>query len=1502
MTPGHQEKPRSAGLGGVLKSLRKSFTPALGSVPVTINAKVVGGGDDMQRLLLQLQHGSLQSRASALTHINKSLEKFSISSIPEVWYLARDLCSKDIQPAIRREALNLMVQCIRQRAESTGDSLLFYTDIVRFCLVTDSRVDPDFDLFLENLRVLTKDGREFHDYYVYDANDSFPRFVLSCFSVLAKHAKEFTHDDTIESVKDERNFRNLQDLTAYVTNCLKYNFSVVDDDFVSAILSTVVLLAMSTENIPILSSFLDVIQTVLAFGFIPLNVYDDVIRVVCVCDASYPELLLFCQEIHKQTGFERPYTLFVTLAAIIRNASDTPSSASKSQNSTYESTATAAALGALNIMERVTVNVASFRDLTELPTSVRYFIAELVSSRLYDNPVLNSALLGSLDRLFNSENYKDAYSVTVAFSAIFPFHLWYVPSASMFDLLDQLKVSNAVDMAKWGSMCRSLLHQTKTDQLVAPKESLIRILLKHPESLTPDCLDFILDHYQKDKLCCPPSTWHHHCKDLLASLYFTTPAVSSAVRITTLKTVKGSFLKSTALLDDHDAFSETIVNICESAKTEKDQAVLEYVMGDFLGDILPVCSLDIFVAIFEVLGTSLVAIEKPEKSKSIVSLGSFGSSSQFHRHPSSHRNASQLDHATESRDVFFLQYSKMLSKMMVITSTTDAAKAAECFRVMVETLHYFLDHDHIEPLIVLLRCLCCLRVDDQGLVYFTKVVDVGGLAGAFKRNKTDSTFDSSKEKLWVYPEEKDFIPGNFLDVVGTAKLFDPSSPPLALSESPSSSSSGTIDIRRYLDILTLIMEDFIHWEVYSFVWTHYCSQLTNMQLFDNQPDHIRRVQRIVCDQLTLNLPKSLAFPPANTSATKGDLQVALTRTLSALVGYHELFVKAEQDQIVSSLLFAMGSWEKTAIPCIHILNVCCYDMPSSVKKYLTAILTRLQTGITSTFASSPTLEFLMSLVYLPSLTLNFTLDDFKRVLAIAFKYIQFASDQKTRNQDSSATNDSHELFQQHGVEAEVEHKTSTQSARVTPLVNEYVSVLAYLTVSRWFLTINMSERRHLSSFIVRSLTLSHMLDQSKYMQERTIAFTDLIMRFAFSDMPLKVISGARPLDDPDKTSTSTWVMGYSIITVSTNITSGDSTIRLRRPSGTTVFSVQLDPQMFPLDFTNDGRNPSIVMSPYFLLQLLNHIDIQDSFKPVPLLDDAATERALASLDRIPPVLFHKAGILYIGPGQKEEAEILGNVVGSTDYHRFLDRVGRLIKLRDADSVYVGGLDKEGGSDGEYALYWSDKVSQMIFHTTTLMPNNGAHDRFYDLKKRHIGNNYVNVFFDESGLPFNFNVIKSQFNFMNIVISPHTVARRGFRDHATKVYKVKTFRRSGVPGVFSTTHFKMVSAEQLPHFVRNLVLICDRFANVWHNYSDGEYVMNWQLRVKQIVALRVKTEDAQKTAQNDQSLENDPPQQVSPDAVSADMTRSFMEQLQATRETNGQMDAEKYSTLEFNSYT
>ena len=134
---------------------------------------------------------------------------------------------------------------------------------------------------------------------------------------------------------------------------------------------------------------------------------------------------------------------------------------------------------------------------------------------------------------------------------------------------------------------------------------------------------------------------------------------------------------------------------------------------------------------------------------------------------------------------------------------------------------------------------------------------------------------------------------------------------------------------------------------------------------------------------------------------------------------------------------------------------------------------------------------------------------------------------------------------------------------------------------------------------------------------------------------------------------------------------------------------------------------------------------------------------------------HKIGILYIGPGQEDaEAAILLNEFGSLRSAAFLHGLGSLISLKDIDkaSTYLGGLDHSDG-DGDFAYMWEDDVMQVIFHVATLMPNHEK-DPKANKKKRHIGNDFVAIVYNNSGGgKYKLGTVKGQFIYACIVIIP-----------------------------------------------------------------------------------------------------------------------------------------------------
>ena len=268
------------------------------------------------------------------------------------------------------------------------------------------------------------------------------------------------------------------------------------------------------------------------------------------------------------------------------------------------------------------------------------------------------------------------------------------------------------------------------------------------------------------------------------------------------------------------------------------------------------------------------------------------------------------------------------------------------------------------------------------------------------------------------------------------------------------------------------------------------------------------------------------------------------------------------------------------------------------------------------------------------------------------------------------------------------------------------------------------------------------------------------------------------------------------------------------------------------------RRKDVAIDPsYFPLQLSSFPDKDSPPFGTLVTDSARIKSFIRALDRVPVIDTHKVGIMYVAPGQTTEEEILQNTYGSPAYTRFLEGIGRLINLRGQMDVYAGGLDPD--EDGEYAYAWWDDNSQVLYHTATLMPTD-PHDKYSSKKKRHIGNDLVRIVWNDSGLPYRFDTLATQFQFVNVVIEPHSkgvIAAFSDNVHENEYFKVTVQRAPGMPEFSPVGEFKLISAQELPLLVRQLSLLSDWFAFVFQTTEQDtqrvEVITNWRSRLDTI---------------------------------------------------------------------
>ncbi|SPO24940.1 related to Tuberin [Ustilago trichophora] len=258
---------------------------------------------------------------------------------------------------------------------------------------------------------------------------------------------------------------------------------------------------------------------------------------------------------------------------------------------------------------------------------------------------------------------------------------------------------------------------------------------------------------------------------------------------------------------------------------------------------------------------------------------------------------------------------------------------------------------------------------------------------------------------------------------------------------------------------------------------------------------------------------------------------------------------------------------------------------------------------------------------------------------------------------------------------------------------------------------------------------------------------------------------------------------------------------------------------------------------FFALQLSTYPDMLEDTAPILLPDEPATDRLIRAVDFTPVVDFHKIGVLYVGPGQEEEVDILSNRHGSRAYTRFLQGLGHLVTLKGQEDVYTGGLDRNNDEHGKHAYVWTDEICQIVYHTATLMPND-ERDPIRRSKKALIGNDFVHIVFNESGRDYKFGTIAGQFNYVNVCISPMTrggVNLGSANPEDAIFYQVTLQRRPGMPEFSPVGDGQLLSADALASFVRILALHSNVASQIYLDTGEAmqPYSSNWVSRLGHI---------------------------------------------------------------------
>ncbi|KAF2024995.1 hypothetical protein EK21DRAFT_117251 [Setomelanomma holmii] len=669
------------------------------------------------------------------------------------------------------------------------------------------------------------------------------------------------------------------------------------------------------------------------------------------------------------------------------------------------------------------------------------------------------------------------------------------------------------------------------------------------------------------------------------------------------------------------------------------------------------------------------------------------------------------------------------------------------------------------------------------------------------------------------------------------------------SKYPLSDDVLDMEITLWLELIISLLQRPLDWEIYSYVLVHLGPQLSNQALVRSCVVQLRMLRNVLCEQVRNS---SFHEPPVYTLLKKADVAVCLFHVLTVIISYHEYFEKSEEDDLVKAFLQGIVQWDRTSKWCIHALSVCCFEVPLSVSKSLDSIVQKMSQIVTKPATAIHILEFLTSLARLPDLYKNFREDEFKLVFGVCFRYLQHIRDQRDRAAHSTTHQNGIRSLRHSGASRDFAVSPDHFPGRVKSIEDDlpqYLYSLAYHVITFWFMALKMEDRPKQIPWITKNL---YYTDNSgkQTMEEQGQVIMDIMNMVAYTDrdQTLRDENFAKPGDG--EIWKKTWVVGNSLVSIETAARTGVSLVTTRRPCGTRFLTLRpllAPPPRHQVPITVGLASEAFYSSSYvgvlpedIFQTFYSPLDLANP--PVPLPDDDMTRRAITAFDRIATVDGYKVGVIYIGEGQTKERDIFMNNIGSPAYTAFIKDLGTLCRLKDA-KFNTGGLDTRDDTDGEFTYCWRDRCMELVFHITTMMPTNPNDDMTYPNKKRHIGNDLVNIIFNDSGLPYNFDTFPSAFNYVHIVISPESRASFVDRrldadpDGRERYYKVQAISRADFPDISPAVETKILCGKHLAGYCRLIAINACVFASVWYQREGGETISSWRTRLREIKRLR-----------------------------------------------------------------
>jgi len=1470
------------GLASATKLTKSNPTSAQSAGPSTINAEIAEQlrsiptsrtlPPQYTALFEQLRDGPVNERVSAATALRRVVADYPLNPVLGIWHAAKDLIEPVNVKATRVAGWELLAECVKHPASSDLERKDYFQTI------SVIRRPEDFRFQLGALGNLSHHGRDVSG-FDYDIFPLLSKWLQSSFEMVraARSAAKKQHPrskNKTVATDEDKDFANLFTL---VSNVIKFNSVLADDGAAEDLVDTLLKVCLYTSNAEDMLACIGILDNIITFGVLPGSKLRKCVQVLSSIHCLVPDAQK--EAWHTLSILCRSHNGQATVRVLLGVLGNTAEDRAKKKEDVRE------IRGALSVLNKL-VSKSSEKGYPMVPYGLLVNglsrVVETTSTwKIYlDILRLANALFeekqGEVNSMLVGEDWTLIFDVV---SACCAGAITLLTKSSQLEEGEHPETMLIKELSQFVPRVEDVV-KSQQGPFIQRQDCILFFAKIHPV-ISDSVAILVLDYFREFRCCFPSDVRWKANLDLVLDAFFKDKKRSTDVRLQALNIVTGVYdmLDLTDDAMDPGFVPNFVKRLLTGVAEETDIAVLQQVVS-FAVAVATATNFPLFCQITDTL-RSIVGTNRSRPGST---------SSLLQSSDTTVSSGAKLSVKETPANVVTKGFVQVFLRVM----NADVAKSIRLFNSLVTIAK--LDNE-TDARLTAMKLLFRIRADWADRIFITTFTETNSLATVLLR--TEATMarkpaeEVSQQTRLSKPEigalvsrptrGVSFSQGQVLERTAPSRaasgsktgntLYQPlwvASDADALPEPPStaaspvlyssvsetaaaeSTSKGTsestsegqealLPMGLWLEAILHLMQTGCDWEVYSFILVYLPSQLSNHAVFGSAVPQLQELRSVVCSDLKNPIPE----PPGATGVRRGDVVVCLMNMLTIILSYHRHFEKPDEDDIVRTFLHGLSSWERSSKTCIHALQICCHELPSSIGKQLVSILQRMSQVITQPYLAMPILEFLASLSRLPSLYVNFRKEDYQIVFGICVRYLQFVRGKKTVHRPNLLSDASHSGRTSSVPENHPHANTSDD-------LPQYVYTLAYHVIIFWFLALKLADRHSHVPWIAKNLFTD--VDGSQVIDEQAQTAIDFMQRVTYADVDE---SAADPLFTSDRFGEivkKKWLIGNSIVTVEQAVASGWAQITKRQPSGTSSYTIRELFRPPPAhqetigDKTRDAGtagSTNTVLPSHLLVQLLSSMpQHNDMSRPIPLPDNDAVDMAIRVFDRNSTVDGHKVGVIYIGENQTSETEILANVSGSSEYVEFLNGLGTLTKLKGA-TFNTQGLDRQYDTDGEYTFCWRDRVTELVFHVTTQMPTNLDHDPQCTQKKRHIGNDFVNIIFNDSGFPFKFDTFPSDFNYVNIVITPESRAsfvatrQRTPKDVDNSFYKVQVMSKPGFPEISSAAETKIVSLKALPAYIRLLALNASFFSHVWANREGGEHISSWRNRLREINRLREK---------------------------------------------------------------